>query len=80
MAIRGIGGPAGAASPGVAVYADGVYLGDWRYLDAARFFDTERIAVLRGPQSAALGPRAMAGALQLNSSPPPMTLPNRVYT
>jgi outer membrane receptor protein involved in Fe transport len=78
LAIRGVGGRADARSPEVAVYADGVYLGDWRFLDPAQFFDTERIEVLRGPQSVGLGPGAVAGALHLYSVQPPMTWQSKV--
>lgn len=78
LAIRGIGGRAVDLAPGVAVYADGVYLGDWRFLDAARFFDTETVEVLRGPQSVALGPDAVGGALRLYSAPPPVTWQSKV--
>jgi outer membrane receptor protein involved in Fe transport len=78
LAIRGIGARAGALSTAVAVYADGAYLGDWRFLDTAQFFDAERIEVLRGPQSVTLGPGAVAGALHLHSTPPPMTWQSKV--
>jgi outer membrane receptor protein involved in Fe transport len=78
LAIRGFGGRAGVLSSGVGAFADGVYVGDWRFLDAAGFFDTESIEVLRGPQSVALGPGTAGGAVQLHSAPPPMTWQSKV--
>lgn len=69
--IRGVGNnffsPGG--DPGVATYADGVYLSD-QEATAVAFLDLERIEVLRGPQGALYGRNATGGAVNLVSAAP----------
>ncbi|MCE2987566.1 MAG: TonB-dependent receptor [Phenylobacterium sp.] len=69
--IRGVGNnffsPGG--DPGVATYADGVYLSD-QEATAVAFLDLDRIEVLRGPQGALYGRNATGGAVNLISARP----------
>ena len=69
--IRGVGNnffsPGG--DPGVATYADGVYLSD-QEATAVAFLDLARIEVLRGPQGALYGRNATGGAVNLVSEGP----------
>jgi outer membrane receptor protein involved in Fe transport len=69
--IRGVGNnffsPGG--DPGVATYADGVYLSD-QEATAVAFLDLARIEVLRGPQGALYGRNATGGAVNLVSQAP----------
>lgn len=69
--IRGVGNsffsPGG--DPGVAMYADGVYLSDQEATGVA-FLDVERIEVLRGPQGALYGRNATGGAVNIISRRP----------
>lgn len=77
--IRGVGNnffsPGG--DPGVATYADGVYLSD-QEATAVAFLDLERIEVLRGPQGALYGRNATGGAVNLVSAAPTDYLEGRV--
>ena len=77
--IRGVGNnffsPGG--DPGVATYADGVYLSDQEATGVA-FLDLERIEVLRGPQGALYGRNATGGAVNLISAAPTDELEGRV--
>jgi outer membrane receptor protein involved in Fe transport len=77
--IRGVGNnffsPGG--DPGVATYADGVYLSD-QEATAVAFLDLERIEVLRGPQGALYGRNATGGAVNLVSAAPTNELEGRV--
>ncbi|OYU74102.1 MAG: TonB-dependent receptor, partial [Alphaproteobacteria bacterium PA3] len=77
--IRGVGNnffsPGG--DPGVATYADGVYLSD-QEATAVAFLDLERIEVLRGPQGALYGRNATGGAVNLISAAPTDELEGRV--
>ncbi len=77
--IRGVGNnffsPGG--DPGVATYADGVYLSD-QEATAVAFLDLERIEVLRGPQGALYGRNATGGAVNFVSAAPTDTLEGRV--
>ena len=69
--IRGVGNnffsPGG--DPGVATYADGVYLSD-QEATAVAFLDLARVEVLRGPQGALYGRNATGGAVNLISAKP----------
>jgi outer membrane receptor protein involved in Fe transport len=69
--IRGVGNnffsPGG--DPGVATYADGVYLSD-QEATAVAFLDLARVEVLRGPQGALYGRNATGGAVNLVASAP----------
>ncbi len=69
--IRGVGNnffsPGG--DPGVATYADGVYLSD-QEATAVAFLDLARVEVLRGPQGALYGRNATGGAVNLVSAAP----------
>ncbi|WP_292046053.1 MULTISPECIES: TonB-dependent receptor [unclassified Brevundimonas] len=64
--LRGFGvvGTEVATEPGVALYVDGVYQPTVSGA-LAELFDTDRVEVLRGPQSTLLGKNASAGALLL---------------
>lgn len=77
--IRGVGNnffsPGG--DPGVATYADGVYLSD-QEATAVAFLDLERIEVLRGPQGALYGRNATGGAVNLVSVAPTDDFEGRV--
>jgi outer membrane receptor protein involved in Fe transport len=77
--IRGVGNnffsPGG--DPGVATYADGVYLSD-QEATAVAFLDLERIEVLRGPQGALYGRNATGGAVNLVSAAPTDSFEGRV--
>ena len=77
--IRGVGNnffsPGG--DPGVATYADGVYLSD-QEATAVAFLDLERIEVLRGPQGALYGRNATGGAVNLVSAAPTDEFEGRV--
>lgn len=77
--IRGVGNnffsPGG--DPGVATYADGVYLSD-QEATAVAFLDLERIEVLRGPQGALYGRNATGGAVNLIAAGPTDDLEGRV--
>ncbi len=71
ITIRGItpGGPAGgpngiSASPGTAVYVDGVYEG------VASGYDIERVEVLRGPQGTLYGRSATSGVVAFHTRNP----------
>lgn len=69
--IRGVGNsffsPGG--DPGVALYADGVYLSDQEATGVA-FLDVQRIEVLRGPQGALYGRNATGGAVNVIARKP----------
>lgn len=69
--IRGIGNVfvLAGGDPGVATYADGVYISDQTSTNVA-LFDTQRIEVLRGPQGALYGRNATGGAINLISAKP----------
>lgn len=77
--IRGVGNnffsPGG--DPGVATYADGVYLSD-QEATAVAFLDLERVEVLRGPQGALYGRNATGGAVNLVSAEPEAAFAGRV--
>lgn len=69
--IRGIGNvfQLAGGDPGVATYADGVYLSDQTSINLA-MFDTQRVEILRGPQGALYGRNATGGAINLISAKP----------
>jgi len=69
--MRGIGNvfQLAGGDPGVALYADGVYLSDQTSINYA-MFDTQRVEVLRGPQGALYGRNATGGAVNLISARP----------
>lgn len=69
--IRGIGDVflLAGGDPGVALYADGVYLSDQTSTNVA-LFDTQRVEILRGPQGALYGRNAIGGAINLISARP----------
>ena len=69
--IRGIGNVflLAGGDPGVALYADGIYLSDQTSTNVA-LFDTQRVEILRGPQGALYGRNATGGAINLISAPP----------
>ncbi|MFZ4748263.1 MAG: TonB-dependent receptor [Sphingomonas sp.] len=77
--IRGVGNnffsPGG--DPGVATYADGVYLSD-QEATAVAFLDLDRVEVLRGPQGALYGRNATGGAVNLVSAAPSATTQGQV--
>ena len=77
--IRGVGNnffsPGG--DPGVATYADGVYLSD-QEATAVAFLDLARIEVLRGPQGALYGRNATGGAVNLVANAPTETPEGRI--
>lgn len=77
--IRGVGNnffsPGG--DPGVATYADGVYLSD-QEATAVAFLDLARVEVLRGPQGALYGRNATGGAVNLVSQGPTDSVEGRV--
>jgi iron complex outermembrane receptor protein len=77
--IRGIGNVflLAGGDPGVALYADGVYLSDQTSTNVA-LFDTQRVEILRGPQGALYGRNATGGAINLISAPPTNTLRSRL--
>jgi len=56
MTVRGL--------PGVTTYVDGVWLGNWGFLQR-RFVELERVEVLRGPQGTLFGRNTNGGAIQL---------------
>ncbi len=77
--IRGVGNnffsPGG--DPGVATYADGVYLSD-QEATAVAFLDLARVEVLRGPQGALYGRNATGGAVNLVAAAPTDVLQGRL--
>ena len=77
--IRGVGNnffsPGG--DPGVATYADGVYLSD-QEATAVAFLDLARVEVLRGPQGALYGRNATGGAVNLVAAAPTDVLDGRL--
>jgi outer membrane receptor protein involved in Fe transport len=77
--IRGVGNnffsPGG--DPGVATYADGVYLSD-QEATAVAFLDLARVEVLRGPQGALYGRNATGGAVNLVAAVPTNVLDGRL--
>lgn len=77
--IRGIGNVflLAGGDPGVALYADGVYLSDQTSTNLA-LFDTQRVEILRGPQGALYGRNATGGAINLISAPPTNTFQSRI--
>jgi iron complex outermembrane recepter protein len=77
--IRGIGNVflLAGGDPGVALYADGVYLSDQTSTNVA-LFDTQRVEILRGPQGALYGRNATGGAINLISAPPTNTFQSRL--
>ncbi|HOY77385.1 MAG TPA: TonB-dependent receptor [Hyphomonadaceae bacterium] len=66
VAIRGIGNSqvGAGADAGVAVHADGVYLGQ-ASLAVSSFLDVNRVEVLRGPQGTLFGRNATGGAINI---------------
>lgn len=56
MRIRGL--------PGVTTYVDGIWLGDWGFMQRA-FVELERVEVLLGPQGTLFGRNTNGGAVQL---------------
>jgi outer membrane receptor protein involved in Fe transport len=77
--IRGIGNVflLAGGDPGVALYADGIYLSDQTSTNVA-LFDTQRVEILRGPQGALYGRNATGGAVNLISAPPTNTFHSRL--
>jgi outer membrane receptor protein involved in Fe transport len=69
--IRGIGSAAVTTSgdPGVSVNVDDVYLAD-PPLTSGKYFDTQRVEVLRGPQSTLFGRNATGGAINVITNKP----------
>lgn len=66
VAIRGIGNSqiSAGADAGVAVHADGVYLGQ-PGLALTSFLDVARVEILRGPQGTLFGRNATGGAINI---------------
>ncbi len=71
LTIRGIGTNLllAGSDPSSAIYLDGVYLARPAMV-FQRFFDLERIEVLRGPQGTLYGRNAVGGAMNLIPRPP----------
>ncbi|HZU64809.1 MAG TPA: TonB-dependent receptor [Novosphingobium sp.] len=71
--IRGIGSGTpenpGSTAPGVAMFIDGVYVGDSVSLGHS-LFDLDHMEVMRGPQGTLYGVSAIGGALLLVSNQP----------
>jgi iron complex outermembrane receptor protein len=67
VAIRGIGydtSDNGSSEPGVSYHVDGVYIAA-PFALGAEFVDTQRIEVLRGPQSTVFGQSSTGGAINM---------------
>lgn len=69
ISIRGVSTPSLFAEPGVAFYVDDVYSSGFVSYPA-RFYDIERIEVLRGPQGGLYGRNAVGGAVNVLSRQP----------
>lgn len=69
ISIRGVSTPSLFAEPGVAFYVDDVYASGFVSYPA-RFYDIERIEVLRGPQGGLYGRNAVGGAVNVLSRQP----------
>ena len=69
ISIRGVATPSLFAEPGVAFYVDDVYSSGFVSYPA-RFYDIERIEVLRGPQGGLYGRNAVGGAVNVLSRQP----------
>jgi iron complex outermembrane receptor protein len=69
ISIRGIATPNLFAEPGVALYVDDVYSSGFISFPT-KFFDLERIEVLRGPQGGLYGRNAVGGAVNIISKRP----------
>ncbi|MBI1198992.1 MAG: TonB-dependent receptor [Phenylobacterium sp.] len=72
VTIRGIGNTqlsASGSDPGVAVNADGVYLGQ-SGLVISSFLDVNRVEILRGPQGTLFGRNATGGAINVLPNTP----------
>ncbi|MBV9995620.1 MAG: TonB-dependent receptor [Caulobacteraceae bacterium] len=74
LEIRGVGSQSvGAAEQGVSINENFVSVQNNHFPDA-QFFDTERVEVVRGPQSVLYGRSATAGALNVITATPTSTL------
>lgn len=69
ISIRGISTPSLFAEPGVALYVDEVYSSGFISFPT-RFYDLERVEVLRGPQGGLYGRNAVGGAVNVISKRP----------
>ena len=71
ITIRGVGNTqiAPGSDPGVALHADGVYLGQ-PYLAISTFLDVNRVEILRGPQGTLFGRNATGGAVNIIPNTP----------
>jgi iron complex outermembrane receptor protein len=76
LSVRGIVNNNNVIDPGVAIYLDGVPIGDfWSY--GQRLFDIERVEVLKGPQGPLYGVNSQAGVINIVSRRPSADLQGR---
>lgn len=71
LTMRGVGGGGRniGFDPRAGVYLDGIYMSQAQSL-LQSLFDVEQIEVLRGPQGHLFGRNTVAGAVNINTSPP----------
>lgn len=67
--VRGVGTQGLISDPSAPLFVDGVYVGRGTATNAL-FFDLARVEVLKGPQGTLYGRNAVAGAINLVSTPP----------
>jgi len=80
LQLRGLGAVIDrpGVAPAIAVFSDGVYLGDSAGIDSASFFDLERVEIIRGPGGVRSGYNALGGAINLYSAQPTATWQSKV--